>query len=138
MVFVAYSTLFVVFPDNNTRRCLINSRVLIVGASELISMSKPNRGETRSKISIWAWEVIISLAFPCTSLKISPHLMFFFTFCRVWIFCDKFHQHINHLPSLCRIYVQEKRFIQVNSINKHLIRQLRLECLLNRPSPFTK
>ena len=84
-------------------------------------------------------KLIISLALPRALLPKWPH---FTTFCRVCIFLDKFHQQLNQFTQiilrLCRNYMLEKRFTKVNSMNKHLIRNLRLKFLLHMPSPFTK
>ena len=87
-------------------------------------------------------KLIISLALPRALLQKWPHFTFFSTFCRVCIFLDKFHQQLNQFTQiilrLCRNYMLEKRFTKVNSMNKHLIRNLRLKFLLHMPSPFTK
>ena len=82
-------------------------------------------------------KLIISLALPRALLKKWPHFTFFSTFCRVCIILDKSHQQLNQFTQiilrLWRNYMLEKRFTKVNSMYKHLIRNIRLKFLLHIP-----
>ena len=51
-------------------------------------------------------KLIMSLALPRAVLRKWPHLTFFSTFCRVYIFFYKFHQQINRLPKSFYIYLE--------------------------------